>query len=177
MRKEGGKREISIEESPLGALLEVHMQLQERIFSSTNILLTISSIILSVIVGFFFTKFISLQILSEIAVSTLILSALISMVLCLFIIRPELKHKEGETEFYFLDVFHKFNKKQYEQRLYQILSRDKSIIKLFVDEFYELGEKVLLPNFKKIRLATEILITGAILSVILFILSFIFPTI
>jgi len=94
--------------------------------------------------------------------------------MCLFIVRPELKHEKGETEFYYMDVFYKFNKEQYKKRLYQILSEDKKVIDLFIDEFYELGEKVLLPNFRKIKRVTEILITGIILSVVFFVLSFIF---
>jgi len=119
-------------------------------------------------------KFISLNLLSKVAVLVLVFSSLVALIICLFIIRPELKHKEEKTEFYYMDVIYRFSKEKYIQRLYQLLREDKGVIKLIVDEFYELGEKVLLPNFKKIKLATEILIVGIIISATLFILSIIF---
>ena len=169
-------REITAGENPLEVLLNVHMQLHERIFSSTNILLVITTFIFSLTTGFFLNKFVALTILMKMGVVILILSSLSTLVLCLLISRPELKHKKAETEFYYMDVFSRYNKKQYEKRMYQILKGDETTLKFFTDEFYTLGSKVLLPNFKKIKLATEVLITGVILSVILFALSFIFPT-
>lgn len=168
------KRELTIEEKPLEILLNTHMQLHERIFNSTTILLIITSLIFSLTSGFFLTKFITLAILMKIGVIVLIISCLISLITCLLILRPELKHREAETEFYYMDIFSKYNKEQYKKRMHQILKSDETTINFFIDEFYALGNKVLSPNFKKIKFVTEILIIGVILSIILFILSFIF---
>lgn len=171
------KRIIDIEESPLGVLLNTHMQLHERIFSSTSLLLIVTSIFSSLIIGFFFDKFLTLTILMKIGVIILIFSSLSSLIICLLILRPELKHRAAETEFYYMDIFSKYNKEQYKKRMYQILKSDKTTIKFITEELYALGNVVLAPNFKKIKLATEILITGVILSTLFFILSFIFPAI
>ena len=172
------KRIITGGEKPLEVLLNVHMQLKQQIFNTTSILLLITSLIFSLVSGFFINQFTSLVLLIKIAGAVLITSSIITIILCLSAITPKLRHRKPETEFYFMDVLGLFgNKEKYLKRMKKLISDDEETIKFFIDEYWELGEKVLLPDFKKINFAISILVIGLLLFVLLFALSFIFPVI
>ena len=168
------KRDVTKSEKILESLISTHMQLKEQIFNTTSILLVVTSLIFSIISGFFIKDFNSFGILIKIAGFVLIISLLVTLILSLLSILPKLKHKTPGTEYYFMDVFRKFRTKQdYLKRLEKIEKSDEKTIKFFIDEYYELGEKVLLPGFKKIRLAIQVLIFGLAVSTALVILSLI----
>jgi len=162
---------IEIEENPLATLLGTHVSLHERIYSSTEILLVVTSIIFSITAGMLLDKFSVLTTLMKAATMVLITSSALTLIICLFILRPQLKYKKGGTEFYYMDIFSRFTKKEYCEELYSILKSDEKTIKFFVDELYEIGQKVLYPSYEKIKMATEVLIGGIIISAALFLLS------
>ncbi len=159
-------------EKILEPLLTIHFKLHDLIYNSTSIRLVVTSLIFSIVSGFILKEFKSLDLFVQFAGGVLVLTSLSSLLLCLFILRPALKHKLGRSNFYYMDVLGRFkNEHEYIDKLREISSNEDEKIKFFIDEYYQLAEHVLVPKFKLIKLATEILISGLVLSVILFIIS------
>lgn len=159
-------------EKILEPLLNTHFNLHGLLYTSTSILLVITSFIFSIVSGFILKEFSSLELFVKLAGGVLVLSSLSALLLCLVIIRPAFRHKMGNTNFYYMDVLNRFkNEQEYISKLKEISGNENERIKFFIDEYYQLAEHVLMPKFKLIKLATEILIYGLISSVVLFVIS------
>lgn len=163
-------------EKMLEPLLSNQMALHNTLYTSTSIILVITSFIFSIISSFILKDFDSLGLFVKLSGSILALSSLVSLLFCLFILRPVLDHKsKGSTYFYYMDVLNRFkNKEDYVAKLKEIANDEDKRIRFYIDEYYQLGEKVLLPKFRLVKYASEILTFGLILSVVFFIISLFF---
>jgi len=166
------RKEAFASEKILGPLLNTHMSLHNLVYTSTSIILIITSFIFSIISSFILKDFDSLSLFVKLSGGMLALSSLLSLLFCLLILRPVLDSKNGKTDFYYMDVLNRFrNEEDYINHLKIIANDEDKRIKFYIDEYYSLGQQVLLPKFRLIKYSTEILISGLILSAIFFIIS------
>lgn len=167
------KKESFASEKILEPLLSTHMSLHNLVYTSTSIILVITSFIFSIISSFILKDFDTLSLFVKLSGGVLALSSLLSLLFCLFILRPVLDlKKKGKTDFYYMDVLNRFrNEEDYINHLKIIANDEDKRIKFYIDEYYSLGQQVLLPKFKLVKISTEILISGLILSAVFFIIS------
>jgi len=160
-------------EKILEPLINAQMSLHSLLYTSTSIILVITSFIFSIISSFILRDFDSLGIFVKLSGGILALSSLVSLLFCLFILRPVLNLKaKGKTNFYYMDVLNRFkNEEDYIYKLKEIANDEDKLIRFYIDEYYQLGEKVLLPKFRLVKYSSEILICGLVLSAVFFIIS------
>ena len=153
-----------------------HYTLNEMVDRKANIMITVNSIILSILIGGILNYEQSTLVL--IAISVLAVSALLSIVFAVLSIMPnrtqgkfsrdEILNKEGNLLYF--GNYHSMKFDEYEWGMLEKLNDSDFLYRSMIKDLYYLG-KVLYRKYKFIRMSLYIFITGLISAFILTLVS------
>lgn len=154
------------------AIHNKHIHLDQLLESRGNILLVVAGLILTFsltqIMGVSFHNY-TLQEFGWIIIS---LSSLLTIFISIFGIKPKLLVKDKNINlFYYGDFIQKLSKSEYSAELAKQLADKETVIESFTEELYTLAKNVLIPGFRKIRLAYDVFLIGLILGFIVLIVA------
>lgn len=155
-------------------ILNMHETIDNQYNSRINMLVTLSTLVISVILGGFFAMFDKLHLFAKIGFVIIIISALACIILTLVIITPSQRKVSNMNIIYYKHFVNKISRDEYTKKLSSLLGDNKKIIDAYGKEIYELGE-VLYIKFKRTRLASKILLWGISIGIILVTASFFLP--
>ena len=165
---------IEDEESLLGDILEKHLDLHTNIIHRANFFIAAFTFILGVsMLKILDNSFLELNFYFQYAIFIMGAAPLISLFIIIFVMVPKVQKKQykGTNLFYYAGFLQKYTREEYTKEIKKRLQNPKSIIDTYSEDIYELGRHVLLPAYKKIRLASQIFLSGLFVSFILIVLG------
>jgi len=155
------------------AIHNKHIHLDQVLESRGNILLVIAGLILTFSLTQIRETFFHNYTLREFGWIIISLSSLLTMFISIFGIKPKLLVKDKNINlFYYGDFIQKLSKSEYSAELAKRLADKETVIESFTEELYTLAKNVLIPGFRKIRLAYDVFLIGLILGFIVLITAF-----
>ena len=147
-------------ETPLGDILNLHMQLNDACDKKANFILVFSGILLTILLTRL-SDFIHLDIFYSCAMILFLftlIALVFSVILSASVILPKIKNSKRSDNFFYYGSFCDNKIEQYEQKLKEIVKNPDELIKQYSNEIYDLGQYDLKPRFTYLIHATNMLI-------------------
>jgi len=154
----------------LRAIHDKHIHIDKLLETRGQILIALAGLILTFSLTRFIDKSFHAYTLQEYGWIIISLSSLLAISLSVSGIKPKLFVKGAKSKpvnlFYYGDFIQKLSQSEYSEELVKRLGDKQRVAESFTEELYSLANKVLIPGFRKIRLAYTIFLLGLILGFI-----------
>lgn len=163
---------FSLSERVMHDILNLDIQLNKICDNKANYLLGISSIIITLSLSKISGFDNSIHPAQKWGFIIMCLAALISAIISVDVLKPKIgKNFKKLNLFYYANFLEKLSREEYVKQIRHLLNDKNMIEDQYASEIYDFAYYDLSSRFKKIKLATEVLLGGLVISVILIILS------
>ena len=166
---------LDYSEGALEPYIEVHLDARNSIINKTNYF---SAIVVATIVVFVNSLLSGKTIhsifsLADIATILIVLTSTTALVMCLLIIYPKKKRMEQQDIIFAGNWVNRISLKEYINKVKLVFKSQEKILEHFAEDVYLFSERYISSRNKILKRAVTIYLIGLIISVILFIISFI----
>ncbi len=158
----------------LKAIYDRHSDMDKMIDTKTYVLSAIFAGTLFLSINTFVSFGSKLSFLLDTSLAVLSFVSFLSLILSIASIKPRMLQRHSPLNLFFYGHFlNKLSEDEYAKKLDEILRDRKNVLKEFTKKIYSLSNNVLVPGFRKIRIASDIFVAGLIISGLLIMLSLI----